>query len=109
MKREMDVSALALASRELLNQGDPVGAERVLSPVFNDLKSDPTVLHLMGLIKKAQNKWEDAERYLSAAVANSLTDGGYYNDLGVVLQQRGAYVDAIRVFRAALALLPGAP
>ena len=49
--KTMDVSALALAARELLNRGDPVGAERVLSPVFNDLKLDPSVLHLMGLIK----------------------------------------------------------
>lgn len=108
MKHHPDISVLANASRELLNQGDPIGAERVLSPVFNDLKSDPAVLHLMGLIKKAQSKWEEAERYLRAAVANTLTDGGYYNDLGVVLQQRGAYADAERVFRAALALMPGA-
>ena len=49
----MDVSALAIASRELLNRGDPVGAERVLSPVFRQLGADASVLHLMGLIKKA--------------------------------------------------------
>ena len=87
----MDVSALAIASRELLNRGDPIGAERVLSPVFRQLGADASVLHLMGLIKKAQNKMEDAERHLRAAVAYSLNDGAYYNDLGVVLQARGAY------------------
>ena len=108
MKQGMDVSALALASRELLNRGDPVGAERVLSPVFRQLGADASVLHLMGLIKKAQNKMDEAERHLRSAVAYSLNDGGYYNDLGVVLQARGAYPEAIKVFRAALALMPQA-
>src|SRR5689334_22514255 len=108
MKHGMDVSALALASRELLNRGDPVGAERVLSPVFRQLGADASVLHLMGLIKKAQNKMDEAERHLRSAVAYSLDDGGYYNDLGVVLQARGAYPEAIKVFRAALALMPQA-
>jgi Flp pilus assembly protein TadD len=102
----MDVSALAIASRELLNRGDPVGAERVLSPVFRQLGADASVLHLMGLIKKAQNKMDEAERHLRSAVAYSLSDGAYYNDLGVVLQARGAYPEAIKVFRAALALMP---
>ncbi|MFT3726601.1 MAG: tetratricopeptide repeat protein [Terricaulis sp.] len=105
----MDVSALALASRELLNRGDPVGAERVLSPVFNDLKLDPSVLHLMGLIKKAQNQLDAAEKHFRAAIAYSFDDGQYYNDLGVVLQARGAYDEAIKFFRAALALAPNAP
>ncbi|MBS0384923.1 MAG: tetratricopeptide repeat protein [Proteobacteria bacterium] len=102
----MDVSALALASRELLKSGDAVGAERVLAPVFRQLGADASVLHLMGLIKKAQNKMEEAERHLRSAVAYSLNDGAYYNDLGVVLQARGAYPEAIKVFRAALALMP---
>lgn len=108
MKYQPEISAIANAAKHLLDENDPVGAERVLLPVFNDLKSDPSVLHLMGLIKKAQNQWPDAERYLRAAVANTLTDGGYYNDLGVVLQARKEYVEATRIFRAAMALMPGA-
>lgn len=111
MKPRADVSALAHASRELLNQGDPIGAERVLAPVFNQLKSDVAVLHLMGLIKKAQNQLGEAERYLRGAIASSLSEGAYYNDLGVVLQARGEFIEAARVFRAAIALMPdaGAP
>lgn len=104
-----DVSALAHAARELLSQGDAVGAERVLAPVFNQLKIDPAVLHLMGLIKKAQNKLDDAERHLRSAVAYSLSDGSYYNELAVVVQLRGDYTEALKLFRAALALMPGAP
>jgi Flp pilus assembly protein TadD len=104
--RQPDVSALALASRELLNLGDPVGAERVLAPVFDQLKLDPSVLHLMGSIKKAQNQLDAAEKHFRAAIAYSLDDGQYYNDLAVLLQARGAYVEAVRLYRAALALLP---
>jgi Flp pilus assembly protein TadD len=106
--KTLEVSALANASRALLAQGDAVGAERVLAPVFNQLKADHTVLHLMGLIKRAQNQLEPAERYLRSAIAYSLSEGAYYNDLGVVLQARGQYAEAARVFRAALALMPDA-
>ncbi|MGE0596928.1 MAG: putative 2OG-Fe(II) oxygenase [Hyphomonadaceae bacterium] len=102
----MDMTAFANASRELLQGGDPVGAEQVLAPVLNDLRADPSVTHLMGLIMKAQNRLEDAERYFRSAVANALQDGQYYNDLAVVLQARGNHGEAAKVFRAAIALLP---
>ncbi len=103
-----DVVALANASRALLAQGDAVGAERVLAPVFNQLRADHTVLHLMGLIKRSLDQLEEAERHLRSAIAYSFNEGGYYNDLGVVLQARGAYDEAMRVYRAALALTPQA-
>lgn len=108
MRPASEASALANASRELLNAGDAVGAERVLSPVFSQLRADPTVLHLMGLIKRAQNQLAEAERHFRSAIALSLSEGGYYNDLGVVLQAQGKYPEAARVFRAALALMPKA-
>lgn len=101
-----DVSALANAAHELLRQGDAVGAERVLSPVFNQLKADASVMHLMGLIKKAQNQLGEAERHLRGAISYALSEGSYYNDLGVVLQAKGEHPEAARVFRAAIALLP---
>ncbi len=104
-----EAAALANASRTLLNQGDPEGAERVLYPILGNLWSDPPTLHLMGLIKKAQNQLAEAERYFRKAIAIALSEGAYYNDLGVVLQQQGQYPEAIRVLRAAIALAPEAP
>jgi len=101
-------AAIANASRELLGQGDAEGAERVLSPVLSDLRTDAPSLHLMGLIKKAQNQLGEAERYFRSAVAHALSNGAYYNDLGVVLQSRGEFTEAMRVYRAALALAPEA-
>jgi Flp pilus assembly protein TadD len=104
MKPRGDTFAIVNASRALLNQGDAVGAERVLSPMMEHLRTDPDALHLMAMIKKAQGNWEQAERYLRSTVAHALSEGRYYNDLGVVLQARGQFVEATRVFRAALAL-----
>lgn len=106
--RQPDASALANAARELLSQGDAVGAERVLAPVFDQLRKDASVLFLMGLIKKAQNKLDEAERHLRSAVAYSLSEGTYYNELGVVLQLKGETKEALKYLRAALALLPAA-
>jgi Flp pilus assembly protein TadD len=101
-----EASAIALASRELLTQGDAEGAERLLAPVLKTLKTDAEALHLMGLIKKARNQLEEAERHFRSAVAHALGEGAYYNDLGVVLQARGNYTDAVRIYRAAIALRP---
>lgn len=108
MTKLQEASAIAKASRELLHRGDAVGAERVLAPVLKSLRTDASALHLMGLIKKAQDQLAEAERYLRSAIAHALSEGGYYNDLGVVLQARGQYTDAIRVYRAAHVLMPEA-
>ena len=109
MKRPAsETSPLINASRELLAKGDAVGADRVLAPVFEQMKSDHAVLHLMGSIKKAEGKLGEAERHFRAAISHGLSEGAYYNDLGLVLQARGAFEEAIRVFRAALALMPQA-
>ncbi len=105
MKPAGDALAIVNASRALLTANDPVGADRLLAPVIGQLRTDPSALHLMGMIKKAQGQWDGAERYLRSAVAHALSDGRYYNDLGVVLQTRGALSEAIRVFRAAKALM----
>jgi tetratricopeptide (TPR) repeat protein len=101
-----DAGAIAKAAFELFQRGDIVGAERLLTPVMIQFKGDPQVQHLMGLIKKSQNKWEEAERHFRTAIAGALTKGEYYNDLGLALQARGANPEAVRQFRAALALLP---
>ena len=103
-----EASAIAKASRELLTRGDAVGAERVLKPVLKNLRTDPSALHLMGLIKQAQDQLEESERYLRSAIAHALSEGGYYNDLGVVLQAQRKHTDAIRVYRAAQVLIPEA-
>lgn len=109
MKRlPSETSPLINASRELLAKGDAVGADRVLQPLFERMKSDPAVLHLMGSIKKAEGNLGEAERHFRAAISHALSEGTYYNDLGVVLQARGAFEEAVRVFRASLALMPQA-
>jgi tetratricopeptide (TPR) repeat protein len=99
-------SALVNAARSLMNQNDAVGAERVLAPVFRHLKTEPAVLQMMAMIKKAQGRLDEAERFLRKAITYALSDGGYYSDLGIVLQMRGEYGEAARILRAALALLP---
>ena len=106
MKGTLEADAFVNAARELLNTNDPVGAERILAPVIHMFKADAPVQHLMGQIKKAQGQMPEAERYFRAAIAHDLKSGQYYNELGLVLQARGAYEDAIKVFRAASALVP---
>ncbi len=101
-----EISPVVNASRELLAGGDAVGAGRLLGPVFERAKSDPDILHLMGSIRKAEGKLDEAERHYRTAISYALSEGTYYNDLGLVLQARGAFEEAIKVFRAALALMP---
>ena len=106
MKGALEADAFVNAARELLNTNDPVGAERILAPVIHMFKADAPVQHLMGQIKKTQGQLAEAERYFRAAIAHDLRSGQYYNELGLILQARGAYEEAIKVFRAASALVP---
>lgn len=99
-----ETNAIVGASRELLITGDAEGAERLLSPLLKQLRVDGPALHLMGLIKKAQNQLEESERYLRSAVAHGLSEAQYYNDLATVLQARGTFGEAVRLYRAAIAL-----
>ena len=96
---------LADAARGLLMKGDAAGAERVLKPVFRDLKSEVDVLHLMSLIKKAQGDLGEAERLLRAAISADLKEGAFYNELGTLVQARGGTEEAARLYRAAIVLL----
>lgn len=107
MKGALEADAFVNAARELMNQNDAVGAERILAPIIHQFKADAPVQHLMGQIKKAQGQLAEAERYFRAAIAHDLKAGQYYNELGLVLQARGAYGEAIKIFRAAAALAPG--
>ncbi|MBL8547526.1 MAG: tetratricopeptide repeat protein [Hyphomonadaceae bacterium] len=107
MKGALEADAFVNAARELLNQNDAIGAERILSPVIHQFRADAPVQHLMGQIKKTQGQLVEAERYFRAAIAHDLKSGQYYNELGLILQARGAHEDAIKVFRAAAALSPG--
>ncbi|MEZ5958045.1 MAG: tetratricopeptide repeat protein [Hyphomonadaceae bacterium] len=106
MKGALEADAFVNAARELLSTNDAVGAERILTPVIHLFKTDAPVQHLMGQIKKAQGQLAEAERYFRAAIAHDLKSGLYYNELGLVLHARGAYEDAIKIFRAASALVP---
>jgi tetratricopeptide (TPR) repeat protein len=106
MKNAFEADAFVNAARELLNTNDPVGAERILSPVLHQFKADAPVQHLMGQIKKAQGQLTEAERFFRAAIAHDLKSGQYYNELGMILQARGTYEEAVKVFRAASALVP---
>jgi Flp pilus assembly protein TadD len=106
--KSAETSALVNASRELLHQNDADGAHRVLAPIISRLGNNPEALHLMGLIKRTLGHLDEAERYLRSAVAYSLDEGGYYNDLAVVLQALGQREEAMRLYRAALVLTPKA-
>lgn len=106
MKGALEADAFVNAARELLNQNDAVGAERILAPVIHQFRADAPVQHLMGQIKKSQGQLGEAERYFRAAIAHDLRSGQYYNELGLLLQARGENRDALKVFRAASALSP---
>lgn len=106
--KAQEVAALVKAARDLFNQKDSVGAERLLAPLMQKLRADAPALHLMGLIKKARGASAEAERFFRAAIAHDFNEGNYYNDLAVMLLARGELDEAIRLFRAALALMPGA-
>ncbi len=105
MSDAASTDALTKVAASLVARHDYAGAEQMLSPMLSG-RINPAVQHLMGRIRAAAKNYEEAERYYRSAISHALARGDYYNDLGVVLQARGAYAEAARNFRAALALMP---
>jgi tetratricopeptide (TPR) repeat protein len=96
--------AVALA-RQLLQQGDMAGAERVLAPLFTrGLAGDPSVLQLAGLIRLQQGRLPEAEAIFAQGRVIDPRDAmlAYYH--GAALSELKRREDAATAYRAAIAL-----
>lgn len=99
--------AIARAER-LLGLGDHNSAERELAALWGGFAQAPgTVLHLLGIIRRRQNKLVEAERYLRRAVAAEPAEPRHHVALGDILRNAGFFQEAAQSYAEALRLAPG--
>src|SRR4029077_12640693 len=75
--------ALAQAAYDKLRLGDAPGAEKLLAPILAADPNNGSLLQLMGIICQAQNRIEDAVRYMRTAVKFEPNNAQYPNNIGV--------------------------
>ena len=88
-------------------KGDVAGAERLCGKVLDLSPRDLHALHLLGVIRAGQRRFDEAEQLIARALAIDPNNAEAQNNLGSVLLDQGRAKDAAPAFRQALALRPG--
>ncbi len=103
----MSAESILAESFRLLSAGDADGAERALAPLFDDSAATPAKASmLMGLIRQAQGRLDEAESLLRAAAATDPVDQQAIYNLGVLLRGAQRYSEAAQCFARTLRLAP---
>lgn len=90
-----------------LRDGDPLAAERTLAILWADTSKAPgEALHLLGLIRRAQGRAADAERYLRRAIAAQPEAAAHHAALGELLASVALHAPALVAYTEALRLDP---
>ncbi|MBI1188458.1 MAG: tetratricopeptide repeat protein [Alphaproteobacteria bacterium] len=103
----MSPEAILAQSYKLLAAGDPLAAETALAPLWNATPDKPPkAMHLLALIRRAQNRLPEAEQWLRSAIAAEPGDHEAHYNLGDLLHAAGSPDSAVDCFRTALRLSP---
>jgi len=103
----MNPEAILAESYKLLTAGDPLAAETALAPLWNaHADKPPKAMHLLALIRRAQNRMVEAEQWLRSSIAAEPKDHEAHYNLGDLLQSGGFHESAIDFFQSALRLSP---
>ena len=100
-------AAIIARSYGVLKRGDPRGAEVILGSLWNAGPAPPAdAVHLLGLIRRAQGRLNEAEQLLRQSIEQAPHKGEYQNNLGLLLLAAGFPREAIACFQEAVRLQP---
>jgi predicted Zn-dependent protease len=97
--------ALAQAS-QALHTGDSDAADRVLAPLLEGLGANPRLLHMAGLVRMHQQRFDQAAQLFARARAADPTEALLAFSHGTALQWGERPDDAVAAFRTAFGLKP---
>jgi tetratricopeptide (TPR) repeat protein len=83
-----------------------VPAERILAVVLTAQPEEPAALHVLGQMRRVQNRFAEAESFFHRAIAADPARPEFHFHLGQVLHSNGRIDDAIASFREAIRLKP---
>jgi tetratricopeptide (TPR) repeat protein len=101
-----DLLQKALAAHR---KGDIGAAERLYLDILRAAPAEFNALHLLGVIRAQQRRFEEAERLIRRAVQVNPMNAEAQNNLGNVLFELGRPREAVPCFRQALSLKPAYP
>jgi len=96
---------LSLAS-QFLRGGDPGAADRLLAPLLERLPADPRLLHLAGLVRMHQERFEEAAQFFARARAADPREAALAFSHGTALRWLERHPEAVDAFKQAVALKP---
>jgi len=103
---EAQRQALLRRVLDLMNRNEIVAAEGVLLGLLNDVPEEPDALQLLGVLRRAQGRIEEAEAlYRRSLVANPEQSQVHHN-LGNLLHSIGRNDEAVAAQREAIRLKP---
>jgi tetratricopeptide (TPR) repeat protein len=97
--------ALKLAN-QFLGAGDAQAADAVLAPLLERFVDDPRLLHLTGLVRMHQQRFEDAARLFENARAADPREALLAFSHGTALRWLERHVEATDAFKHAITLKP---
>jgi Flp pilus assembly protein TadD len=104
-----DAAALVERARALLRSGDLAGADSAASQALALEPDHPQLLNLLGLVRLAQRRFEEAESLFGRAVARDRRAPEFHHNRGIALKGLGRGADAVASFRRARELAPNHP
>lgn len=91
---------------QLQQQGQLDAAANACQKVVDQVPQEPDPLHLLGLIRKQQGQFAEAERLLRASIEKAPARAHFHGNFGNLLAGLGRHADAERAYRQALLLDP---
>ena len=92
--------------RQLFSSGDLAAARQLADQILAADPTAATAAHVAGLIAHRESRFDDADRYLRAAIAAAPNDPEQHANHAAVLRTLGRLGEAEAAARAALALSP---
>ncbi len=103
------VSDVLQKAARFYENGDLAAAARFCDAILKAAPGHADTLHLRGIVAFKSGHGDEAVALIRRAIAANGDEPSYYNSLGGVLIDRGAYAEAVEALRKSVALAPAYP
>jgi tetratricopeptide (TPR) repeat protein len=103
---EADRRQAAQRALDFLNRNELLAAEETIESILAHAPEDTDALYLMGVLRRMQNRGEDAERYYRQSIASDPDRPQTHYNLGNLLRAMARNSEAAACFREAIRCKP---
>ncbi|HEX3651501.1 MAG TPA: tetratricopeptide repeat protein [Rhizomicrobium sp.] len=103
---EADKHQAVQRALDFLNRGELLAAEGTIGSILANAPDDPDALYLMGVLRRMQNRGEEAELHYRRSIASDPDRPLTHYNLGNLLRAMARNNEAVASFREAIRLKP---